>query len=110
MYIHIETRPTPEENLALDEALVEVADRLSLEESTSEKTAFDSDSTNEVLRLWELTKPCVVLGRASKWLEEVNSIASSRDSVPVLRRASVHRVGYCSPVELCTCCSNTNCL
>ena len=88
MYIHTETRPTPEENLALDEALVEVADRLSLEESTSEKTAFDSDSTNEVLRLWELTKPCVVLGRASKWLEEVNSIASSRDSVPVLRRAS----------------------
>lgn len=88
MYIHTETRPTPEENLALDEALVEVADRLSLEESTPEKAAFDFGSTNEVLRLWELTKPCVVLGRASKWLEEVNSIASSRDSVPVLRRAS----------------------
>lgn len=88
MYLHTDTCPTPEENLALDEALVEVADRLSLEESTSKRTAFDSGPTNEVLRLWELTKPCVVLGRASKWAEEVNSIASLRDSVPVLRRAS----------------------
>ncbi len=88
MYLHTDTLPTPEENLALDEALVEVADRLSLEESTTKKTAFDSGSTNEVLRLWELAKPCVVLGRASKWSEEVNSIASLRDSVPVLRRAS----------------------
>ena len=88
MYIHTDTLPTPEENLALDEALVEAADRLSLEESTTEKTAFDSGPTNEVLRLWELTKPCVVLGRASKWLEEVDSIACQRDSVPVLRRAS----------------------
>ena len=88
MYIHTETLPTPEENLALEEALVEVADRLSLEESTIEKTAFDSGPTNELLRLWELAQPCVVLGRASKWAEEVNSIACQRDSVPVLRRAS----------------------
>ena len=88
MYLYNETLSTPEENLAMDEALVEVADRLSLDESAQVKPAFDSGSTNEVLRLWELTKPCVVLGRASKWQEEVDSIACQRDSVLVLRRAS----------------------
>ena len=88
MYLLNETLSTPEENLAMDEALVEVSDRRSLEESTTDKPAFDSGSTNEVLRLWELRKPCVVLGRASKWQEEVDSIACQRDNVPVLRRAS----------------------
>ena len=88
MYLYNETLSTPEGSLALDEALVETADRLSLEGATTEKPGFDSNTANEVLRLWELTKPCVVLGRASKWQEEVDSIACQRDAVPVLRRAS----------------------
>ncbi len=88
MYLLNETLPTPEENLALDEALVEVADRISLEDSSLECTPNDFAEKNEVLRLWELATPCVVLGRSSKWAEEVNSVACQRDRVPVLRRVS----------------------
>jgi len=87
MWIHSETLPTTEENLALDEALVEVADRRSLDLNQTDADN-DVDSGEEVLRLWELPSPCVVLGRASRWAEEVNSVACSTDSVPVLRRAS----------------------
>lgn len=88
MYIHNEPLPTPEENLAFDEALVEVADRLSMQEPSDENSAGESSSSNEVLRLWEFASPCVVLGRASKWAQEVNTSACERDGVPVLRRAS----------------------
>jgi lipoate---protein ligase len=49
---------------------------------------LDLESSNEVLRLWELTSPCVVLGRASKWSEEVHREACLRDGVAILRRAS----------------------
>ena len=88
MYIHNESLPTPEENLAFDEALVEVADRLSMREPSEEDSAWESSTSNEVLRLWEFALPCVVLGRASKWTQEVNDIACNRDGVSVLRRAS----------------------
>ena len=88
MYLINETLSTPEENLALDEALVDVADRISLENSVCDNPPIDFAGTNEVLRLWELGKPCVVLGRASKWEEEVNAVACQRDRVPVLRRVS----------------------
>ena len=87
MLIHHETLPTAEENLALDEALVEVADRRSLQfDPLLSGTATNLDA--EVFRLWELPNPCVVLGRASKWAEEVNWEACELDRVPVLRRAS----------------------
>lgn len=88
MYIHDEPLPTPEENLAFDEALVEVADRLSMRESSDENSAREFSTSNEVLRLWEFASPCVVLGRASKWTQEVNVLACERDGVPVLRRTS----------------------
>ncbi len=78
MYLYNETLPTPEDNLAFDEALVEAADRQDLNVGLG----------NEVLRLWELSSPCVVLGRASKWQDEVRWTACQRDGVPVLRRAS----------------------
>jgi len=87
MWIHNETLPTPEKNLALDEALVEVADRRSLQSDQTD-SGYGVDSVEEVLRLWELPAPCVVLGRASKWVEEVNSVACLNDGVPILRRAS----------------------
>ena len=74
------TLTTPAENLAFDEAMVEVADR---------DTEIRLDRViPEVLRLWEMPTPCVVLGRASKWAEEANAIACERDSVPILRRVS----------------------
>ncbi len=88
MYLLNATLPTPEENLALDEALVEVADRISLMESSLENSSNDFAEKNEVLRLWELATPCVVLGRSSKWAEEVNLVACDRERVPVLRRVS----------------------
>jgi lipoate---protein ligase len=70
---------TPEGNLAFDEALVETADRCAIEPAYP---------CHEVLRLWEMPRCCVVLGRASRWGEEVNEAACLRDSVPILRRVS----------------------
>jgi lipoate---protein ligase len=88
MLIHNETLPTAEENLALDEALVEVADRKSILFDQSNSDSESDSGQEEVLRLWELPSPCVVLGRASRMAEEVNSAACEGDGVPVLRRAS----------------------
>ena len=68
------TLPTPQENLALDEALLDSA-----EESTEPA---------EVLRFWESDRPLVVLGRSSKAAEEANLEACLADGVPVLRRCS----------------------
>jgi lipoate-protein ligase A len=67
------TLPTPEENLACDEALLEEC-----EESSGE----------EVLRFWEPREHFVVLGYGNRIESEVNMIFSRRESVPVLRRCS----------------------
>ena len=88
MLIHNDTLPTAEENLALDEALVEVADRRSLQSEQSNSDLESNPGNEEVLRLWELPSPCVVLGRASRLTDEVNTTACDADGVPVLRRAS----------------------
>lgn len=68
------TLPTPQENLALDEALLD--------------TAEASEDPAEVLRFWEADRPVVVLGRSSKAAEEVQLEACRADGVPVLRRCS----------------------
>lgn len=68
------TLPTPEENLALDEALLDQAEA--------------DGSAGEVLRLWEPDAPMVVVGRSSKLAEEVNSDECRRRGIPVLRRTS----------------------
>ena len=67
------TLPTPEENLALDEAL------LSLAEQTE---------GSEVLRVWEVKAPCVVLGHFCRVADDVNESACAADGVPVRRRVS----------------------
>lgn len=67
------TLPTPEENLALDEALLDEAEAI---------------GRAEVLRLWEPETPMVVVGRSSNLEEEVHSRACREAGVPVLRRAS----------------------
>ena len=67
------TLPTPEENLALDEALL-----LSAEEGQGP----------EVLRIWESPQPLVVVGRASRIEQEVDVQACQTAGVPVLRRHS----------------------
>ena len=68
------TLPTPEENLALDEALLD--------------TAEETDEPIEVLRFWESDRPLVVLGRSSKAAEEAQLEVCRADGVPVLRRCS----------------------
>ena len=68
------TLPTPEENLALDEALLNQAER--------------GDRPGDLLRLWQPVDPLVVIGRASKRHEEVNIDACLTAGVPVLRRTS----------------------
>ncbi len=68
------TLGTPQENLALDEALLEDAET--------------SDEPREVLRLWESPEPVVVVGRSSQVSVEVNLAACRRRRVEVLRRTS----------------------
>src|SRR6476659_11179018 len=67
------TLPSPLENLALDEALLD-----DLEENHS----------HPVLRLWESDRYFVVLGRSSSVVDDVHVGACRQDSVPIWRRAS----------------------
>ena len=67
------TLPTPEANLALDEALLE---------------EVEAGRSDELLRLWEAPQPLVVIGRSSKIDEEVNRDYCQREGIPVLRRCS----------------------
>lgn len=68
------TLPSPAENLALDEALLEWAEQ--------ERPDL------ELLRLWEPTQPMVVVGRSSRVGLEVNEEACRAHRVPILRRSS----------------------
>jgi lipoate---protein ligase len=68
------TLATPEENLALDEALLERAD--------------DSPQPREYLRLWQSPQPVVVVGRSSQRAAEVNLEFCRRRGIRFLRRVS----------------------
>jgi len=68
------TLPSPAENLALDEALVEAAEAGELDD--------------DVLRLWESPVPAVVVGRSSRVADEVHLEPARAVGIPVLRRAS----------------------
>ncbi|MCC9606953.1 lipoate--protein ligase family protein [Blastopirellula sp. JC732] len=74
MYLFDLTLPTPEENLALDEALLEANEA--------------GELVGDVLRLWEPTGPLAVIGRASRIAEEANLPACAERGVPVFRRTS----------------------
>ncbi len=67
------TLPTPEENLAFDEALLD---------------RCESGQQDEVLRFWEPTLPFVVLGYSNRWRTETNSEACEKRGIPILRRCS----------------------
>src|SRR6185503_18456412 len=67
------TLPTPAENLACDEALLDRA---------------ESAGGPAFLRFWESPQPFVVLGYANKVAEEVNVEACRPLGVPILRRCS----------------------
>jgi len=67
------TLPSPAENLACDEALLEQA---------------EANGVPGVLRFWESPVPFVVLGYANKVREEVDIKACQARDVPILRRCS----------------------
>ena len=67
------TLPTPEENLALDEALLEEA---------------EARNGPEVLRFWEPRQLFVVLGYGKRAAEEVFVDACQKDGVGIFRRPS----------------------
>ena len=71
------TLPTPEENLALDEALLR---RLDDEGRQGAASGY--------LRFWESPTCFVVLGVSSRLLDDVHVDRCARDAIPVLRRAS----------------------
>jgi lipoate-protein ligase A len=66
------TLPAPEENLALDEALLLAAER----------------SGGEWLRFWESPRHFVVLGVAARLERDADAGACRRDGIPILRRGS----------------------
>jgi lipoate-protein ligase A len=67
------TLPTPAENLACDEQLLDAAER---------------GNSGEVLRVWESPEPFVVVGYGQTIATEVNVAACAAKKIPVLRRCS----------------------
>ena len=67
------TLPTPEENLALDEALL---------------AAAEETGDGETLRIWESATPFVVLGYFCQLANDVDEAACRAGGVPILRRVS----------------------
>jgi len=71
-HLHL-TLPSPAENLACDEALLD---------------AGDETGNGEVLRFWEAREPFVVVGYANKVATEVNVAVCAANGTPVFRRCS----------------------
>src|ERR1039458_991782 len=67
------TLPTPEENLACDEALLDLC---------------EVGGSDELLRLWALPQYFVVIGYANKAATEVNLPYCREHAIPVLRRCT----------------------
>jgi lipoate-protein ligase A len=67
------TLPSPAENLAGDEALLDWC---------------ENDAGEEVLRFWESPHPFVVVGYANKVASEVNVTACEARGIPILRRCT----------------------
>ena len=82
-YLHV-SFARPEENLACDEALLELCER---------------DGGDELLRFWEAPAPFVVIGSASRVLVEVNADWCRKNGVPILRRTS----GGCAVLQGAGC-------
>ena len=66
------TLPTPAENLACDEALLDLCE----------------EEGEEILRFWEARQPFVVVGYGNRIETEVQTEACQKQGVPILRRCS----------------------
>jgi len=67
------TLPSPAENLASDEVLLE---------------ACEENGGQEILRFWEAHEPFIVVGYANKIATEVNVVACKERNIPIFRRCS----------------------
>jgi lipoate-protein ligase A len=67
------TLPTPAENLALDEALLDLCER---------------DGGDGILRFWEAREHFIVLGYSNKAATEARLERARQDGIPVLRRCT----------------------
>ena len=67
------TLPTPEENLACDEALLDLC---------------EEGFANEVLRFWEPSQYFVVVGYANRVAHEVHEAYCEFSGIPILRRCT----------------------
>src|SRR5260370_39972389 len=79
------TLPSPEENLALDEALLELC---------------ESGAGDAVLRFWEPVTHFVVVGYANRAAAEVNLPCCRANHIPLLRRCTGGGTGVHSPRRL----------
>src|ERR1051325_5350957 len=95
------TFPTPEENLACDEALLDWAEEQAMgapasrrreltgsPESQNYDLAGETPALPGILRLWEPTRYFVVLGYANRLATEVNAAFCRQNTIPILRRCS----------------------
>lgn len=73
LFLCDQTLSTPQENLAADEALLDLCER---------------GEAEAVLRFWEPRSPFVVVGYGNQVSLEVNTDACQRRGIPVLRRCS----------------------
>lgn len=80
------THPTPEANLAADQALLD---------------AVEADPAMAALRFWESPSYCVIVGRSNVIEREVNVTACAADGVPILRRMSGGGAVVLGPGCLC---------
>jgi lipoate---protein ligase len=69
------TLPSPVENLALDEALLDAAEA-------------DESGDQEFVRLWESPQPVVVVGRSTRVNLEVDINTCQQRAIPIFRRSS----------------------
>jgi lipoate---protein ligase len=67
------TLPSPAENLACEEALLD---------------AYDENGGEEVVRFWETRETFAVVGYANKVMTEVNVAACAAKGIPIYRRCS----------------------
>ena len=79
--------PTAAENLALDDALLQSLEETEIDVST-DNACPEAEAERSLLRIWQVDRPCAIVGRSSRVRQEVHWDRVQRDNIPVLRRSS----------------------